>query len=172
MELPGPLSNTYAGLKGWQWAALVGTAAGVFVLLRSRAGAGAPTSGLTTGSPAGTAASAGYQPLTTIVLQNGPPSQPITPNPTTKTTKPPAPTPALPKVNAANYAQIMHGTPGASWIKVGSQNAAGHYTGHNVSGGVPVYAYSPGLKEFFQGFSSHSGARDIYIPAKFKAYIQ
>jgi hypothetical protein len=100
----------------------------------------------------------------------------IPPGGTTKTGKP-GPTGStgktgLPAVNpSASPAKISKtSATGKTMIKLGCFDKAGHYAGHQVSGGVPVYGLI-GLW-FMQGASVRAHkAHCIYIPAKFKAYI-
>ena len=159
------LTDTHAGLKGWQWIAVIGAGGGLLIYLRSR-NAAASSSGTSTDPVP--ASSPNGNPITTIIEQQGAPST-STGTTTTGTTKVST---ALPKVNAGSYAQRLPGVPNASLIKIGHIDANGKYSGKNVSGGVPVYSYSSGGKTFSQGFTgSQDKNHDIYIPAQFKAYI-
>jgi len=83
------------------------------------------------------------------------------------------PKPSLPAVDPSKSpAKIaQNSAEGKGMIKIGCYNAAGHYAGKQVSGGAPVYGLVAGW--FMQGASVHAhGAHCIYVPAKFKAYIQ
>jgi hypothetical protein len=103
-----PFTAQYGALKGWQWAAIIGTLGGVLLYLKSRGAAsstGAPaSSSATTGQ--GTDAYGnpipGQQILAPIILQQGPASVPA------PAAKPP---PAKPKTPApAGYSwQLVNG---------------------------------------------------------------
>lgn len=83
----------------------------------------------------------------------------------------PSPTPSLPPINAANYAQkLLYGQwSAADYTQIGVVNK-GVYTGTNVSGGVPVYANVFG--GLVQGFNMATLPDNtaIYIPTSLLAY--
>lgn len=85
---------------------------------------------------------------------------------------PHAPSP-LPTVNPAGSPTSIpqNSAIGKTMIKIGCYDKNGHYTGHQVAGHVPVYALVAGF--FKQGAPVHAkGAHCLFIPEKFKAYIQ
>lgn len=173
----GPLSNTYGPLKGWQWAAILGGGAGVFLFIRARNASNAATT--STALTPGTVGNPSAGGLNTIIEQMGPPS--ITVNvpgaptalPVSKKKYPVAtPKPALPKVTGTFPQVVKKATAfGKSMIKIGSVDKNGVYHGKNVSGGVPVYAYSTARGEYAQGAGVKSPNHDVFIPSQFSAYI-
>lgn len=170
------LTNTYAGLKGWQWIAVIGAGGGLVLYLRSRSAAASSSASGDASGDASSPVPAGSEngnPITTIIEQQGAastaaPTAPTAPASSGTTT----PTATLPKVNAGSWAQKLPGVPGPAWIKIGHVDASGKYSGSNVSGGVPVFAYSSGTHQFYQGWSGATAKNhDIYIPAQYAAYV-
>lgn len=94
-----------------------------------------------------------------------PPGPPVKVNP-----KPPT----LPTVNPAKYpAKVKKNSAlGKTMIQIGCWSKDHKYTGHNVTGHVPVYGYSAATQTYAQGPLATSAGHCVFIPGEFKAYIK
>jgi hypothetical protein len=104
----------------------------------------------------------------------GPSTSPgSTGNPGVQPTPAPAPSSAaasLPPINSADYPII--GTPGTSYVPLGQISApGGMFTGENVGGGAPVYAFMGG--QYQQDFNSATlpVGTVLATPSNFSQYI-
>ena len=89
--MANPFVQSFGPLKGWQWVAAGGAGLGIVLFLRQRAAAKAAASSSTDatgGAFAGTGPYPGYGQILPVVIQQGPASQPLPPNPTPSPTKP------------------------------------------------------------------------------------
>ena len=167
-------------LPVWAWAGL-GTAgvAGLLIVKKKKSmdqamSAGSDTSGTVPGGPSNLIPQAQPMPYTmggdtfvNTTINNLPPGG------STKVTKPPPKPTSLPAIDPTKSpSKILQFSPlGKTMIKIGCLDKAGHYSGKQVSGGVPVYGLSTAGKIFMQGALAKSPGHCLYIPAKFKAYI-
>lgn len=95
-----------------------------------------------------------------------------------QTAPPPAPKPALPKLSASMFAQFLpgYGAKAANVQQVGTVGAGGKYSGHQVTGGAPVYAlvgtgFGPVWEQNFDMSKLPAGTK-IGTPAQLHNYVQ
>lgn len=151
--MDNPLTNTYGSLKGWQWVGLIAAAGAAVVLIRRRAAGSSSSATTGTAVPDASGATGGFNPLQTIVLQNGPASTAT--GPSTSTLQPigvKLPT-TVPTTSAF----------GGGFVKVP--------TGAKVAGGIPTYLLSAKTHTFYAAPATTKGHGTLYVPAAYAPYI-
>lgn len=143
-----PLTRQYGALKGWQWAAVLGTMTGVYLYLHARnaaKNAAAPTGASMATDPNAMGSPGPRDILAPIIIQQGGGSTGKTgpagpPGPPGPGPKKPQPAPAA-KFTASQYSKTIaaNSTTGKTLTSVGSVSN-GKYSGKNTSSGAPVYA--------------------------------